>query len=63
MIKCEHELTDNESIAWAKRNRRDTKCSFQSLYKIDGKCYCTRHAGMIALDKLIDRKEVQRLFR
>lgn len=32
----------------------DKRCTFKSRYVIDGKYFCSRHAGAVALKKLIE---------
>lgn len=49
------------SVYWAHRKRMDEpkgycgdQCAHSSVYVIDGKHYCARHAGMIALGILLN---------
>lgn len=35
-----------------------TRCQFQSVVKIDGKVYCARHAGNVALRILLEHAKV-----
>ncbi len=38
---------------WSDTPTTDTQCTFRSRYVIDGKHYCARHAGKVALEKLM----------
>ena len=38
---------------WYEERHPDKRCRFRGKYLIDGKHYCARHAGQIALDHLV----------
>lgn len=51
------------SVYWKHRHRRDdpkgfdvNRCAMSSAFEIDGKHYCARHAGMVALQILLSEK-------
>ena len=49
--QCEAQRTERY---WSDDATTDLQCTFQSRYRIDGKHYCARHAGIVALRILIE---------
>jgi hypothetical protein len=49
---CEGPLTSNPELRSIAHD--DGKCPHRATHKLDGKCYCMRHASIKALQMLLD---------
>lgn len=43
-IRCEAEVADS-TARWRTHAGKDFRCELSALYRVNGKCYCKRHAG------------------
>lgn len=55
--KCEAKLMSPEAISYNERQGFGSDCKNVARYVIDGKKFCGRHAGAIALSILLKSKE------
>lgn len=54
--RCEHEIIDPASAEWRRSHGRDLRCARHSRYEIDGRMYCGQHAGVLAIQILLQEK-------
>ena len=55
LIRCEAEM----KYSWKQLHEpnADTQCCNRANYEIEGKSYCKKHAGLVALQVLLEQSE------
>lgn len=50
-LECEQSVV----TGWHKHDMASRPCKFPAKWRVDGRCYCTRHAGDLVLHMLVKK--------